>query len=83
MDFTREFHRAVADWQDAIDQFRAADEISLDYTIYQLQAAEERVAMILRQARGTAPSHKGSAATPAEVNDPRATPPPRLPDSSA
>ena len=51
MDLKAEFRQAVKEWQEALRQFHQAEEETLDYSVYQLQAAEEKMAMILRQAR--------------------------------
>lgn len=51
MDLKAEFRQAVKEWQEALHQFHQAEEETLDYSVYQLQAAEEKMAMILRQAR--------------------------------
>lgn len=51
LDLKAEFRQAVKEWQEALRQFHQAEEETLDYSVYRLQAAEEKMAMILRQAR--------------------------------
>ncbi|MCL4522269.1 MAG: hypothetical protein M1415_11960 [Firmicutes bacterium] len=51
MDRQTEFQQAVKAWNEAWAQFNQADEDTLNYAIYQLQAAEEKMAMLLRESR--------------------------------
>ena len=72
------FWRAVKSWDQALRAFDQADDDSLTYTIYQLQAAEEQVSIILRQARRASaaatnpsgqPSPAGTSLVTAEASD--------------
>lgn len=74
MDRQLEFQQAVHAWEQAWRQFEQADAEALDYTVYQLQAAEEKMAMIWRQARAHREeplvSHLPPAVTSAPLDEP-------------
>lgn len=75
MDRQHEFRSALRAWNQAWDQFNQADDETMNYTIYLLQAAEERVSLLIRQARAsTGIALPGIERGPAPFNPPGTSP---------
>ncbi|MHB1611901.1 MAG: hypothetical protein ACYCOU_19305 [Sulfobacillus sp.] len=51
MDFNESLRQALKEWHNAESAFLQSDPEYCDYHIYQLHAAEEKVRLVLRQAR--------------------------------
>lgn len=51
MNWKQSFDRALDEWRAAEEAFQQADPDFCDYHIYRLQAAEEKLGLIIRQAK--------------------------------
>jgi hypothetical protein len=58
-----QYRAALDEWQRALDAFNAADGDFVDYSVLRLYAAEQRLAVVLRQLRQAHwNTHKGTPA---------------------
>lgn len=83
MTWQEQFAEAVTEWRAALDAFNHAEPDYVDYHILRLYTAEQKLALILKQAKAAWRDLAGRPAAPrlARMNPPPALPP--GPDQSA